>query len=124
MTNTYKQTCPACNRQFEVPVARNSDKRKYCSENCRRRAERARVQAWRDSQPSRPRRASRRPLPDFARDAGWQLRQAVERIERIIADDRYARNSDQVAAHIDGHLKYAADTIAQVISQLHHHEEG
>lgn len=37
-------------------------------------------------QPSTPKR---RPLTDQARDAGWELRKSIERLERIASDDLY-----------------------------------
>jgi hypothetical protein len=49
----------------------------------------------------------RRPLVDVARDAGQELRKAVERLERLAADDRFARNKNEVAAHLRHHLAHA-----------------
>lgn len=60
----------------------------------------------------------RKPLPDVARDAGYELRKAMERIERIVSDDRYQQNEKQVALALRGHLLYVADTVAAVIDQL------
>jgi hypothetical protein len=122
---TRVKVCPVCNRQFDVPLNRGTARRKYCSDGCRRRKDAARMAARRPPGGGwRPggRAASRQPLPDFAQAAGWQLRKAAERIERVIGDDRFARNREQVVTQIDGHLKYAADTIAQVLRQLH--QEG
>jgi hypothetical protein len=53
-----------------------------------------------------PRRSS---LADDARAAGWQFRKAVERMERIAADDRFPTQREQVAAEWTGHLLYAID---------------
>ncbi len=67
--------------------------------------------------------ASRRwALPEAASDAGWKLRKAVERTGRIMADDRLPVNRRKVAAELDGHLQYAADACARMLSQLR--EEG
>ena len=56
-----------------------------------------------------PRATPRRALVDTARDAGQELRKAVERLERIAADDRFARNKEEVAAHLRHHLDRAIE---------------
>lgn len=53
------------------------------------------------------RKPPRRSLVDDARDAGQELRKAVERLERIAADDRLPRNTEEVAAHLRHHLDRA-----------------
>jgi len=69
------------------------------------------------------RRATRRQaLPEAATDAGWKLRKAVERAERIVADDRLPAHRAKVAVQLVGHLQYAADACARMVSRLH--EEG
>ncbi len=60
----------------------------------------------------------RKPLPDLARDAGFEIRKATERIERIVSDDRYRQNEKQVATALRGHLLYVAETVAAVLDQL------
>lgn len=60
----------------------------------------------------------RKPLPDFAKDAGWELRKAMERVERIFDDNRYQQNEEQVAIALRGHLLYIAETVAAVLDQL------
>lgn len=60
----------------------------------------------------------RRPLPDAARDAGWELRKSVERLERIAADDRFAANKDQVAAHLRGHLNHAIEVCQDLLDRV------
>lgn len=50
---------------------------------------------------------NRRALPDQARDAGQELRKATERLERLMADDRFSRNKQEVAAHLRHHLDHA-----------------
>lgn len=64
-----------------------------------------------------PRKAQRRSLVDDARDAGQELRKALDRVERIAADDRLARNKDEVAAHLRHHLDRAQE-VCQDLSEL------
>lgn len=66
-------------------------------------------------EPTKPRR---RPIVDVASDAGWELRKATERIQRILADDRYARNSDEVARLLRGHLIYTVEACQGFVDQL------
>lgn len=54
----------------------------------------------------KPRRS---PLIDDARNAGWQLRKAIERMERIATDDRFPTNRAEVAAEWTDHLSHAID---------------
>ena len=67
--------------------------------------------------PTAPRRAS---LTDAAERAGWDFRKSVERIERIKADDRFAANSEQVAAHLRGHLTYAIEVCQDLLDGFDH----
>jgi ParB-like chromosome segregation protein Spo0J len=60
----------------------------------------------------------RRPLPDQARDAGWDLRKAAERIERITRDERMAGNRRRVTLVLRGHLQWVADTVATALDAL------
>lgn len=60
----------------------------------------------------------RKPLPDVARGAGFELRKSMERVERLFADDRYRSNEKQVADALRGHLLYVADTVAAVLAQI------
>lgn len=68
-----------------------------------------------EPKPAKPRR---RPIVDVASDAGWELRKATERIQRILADDRYARNSDEVARLLRGHLIYTVEACQGFVDQL------
>jgi hypothetical protein len=63
-------------------------------------------------------RASPGPLPDYARDSAWQLRRAVERCERIFADDRFDGSKAQVTAHLHSHLRYAAQVCQDLLGRL------
>lgn len=62
--------------------------------------------------------ARRRPLVDWAAAAGWTLRKAVERVERVLADDRLGRNKVQVAATLRGDLLYVAGACDRMLVAL------
>jgi hypothetical protein len=63
----------------------------------------------------KPRRA---PLPDSAQKAAWDYRKSVERLERIVEDDRFAANKEAVAAHLRGHLAYGIEVGQDLFNQL------
>ena len=106
--------CPQC-QGVVPPKARNGGKPKiYCSHRCADRA----AQSRKPRKGSLSGTRSRRPLPDFAKTVGWSLRKDVERLERVFADDRFARNKDQVAATLYGHLKYATEVCQDLLSRL------
>lgn len=65
--------------------------------------------------PTSPRR---RPLTDQARDAGWKVREAVERLQKVLADDRYPANKKQVDQSISAHLRFASDAIAVALGSI------
>lgn len=65
-----------------------------------------------------PRKAHRKPLPDTARAAGWELNRAVEAVERITVDDRFAANAQQVATHLRHHLLRSIEALTEVLNQL------
>ena len=85
---------------------------KYCTPLCREKA-RARSPG-----PAKRRPATRGPLADFAKNAGWSLRRDVERLERIFADDRFGANKEQVATHLRSHLEYAAEVCQDLLSRI------
>lgn len=66
-------------------------------------------------EPAKPRR---RPLPDAARDAGWDLRKATERIQRLLDDDRFTQNKEQVAAHLSNHLSNAIEVCQDLLDRI------
>lgn len=70
-------------------------------------------------EPTKPRR---RPLTDQASDAGYELRKAIERLQRITEDDRFSRNKEEVTAHLRGHLLYAVEVCQDLLD--HHLHEG
>lgn len=70
--------------------------------------------------PAKPRRSS---LPDAASKAGWELRKAIERVERICADDRFPSHREQVAAALRSHLSYVAEVMPDLIDATHQSQE-
>ena len=81
----------------------------YCSDRCR-------LQFYRQQRgtPVRQRPA----LPDFAKKSGWTLRKDIERLERIVADDRFDQYRQQVTTHLRGHLEYAVEVCQDLLSRL------
>jgi hypothetical protein len=61
--------------------------------------------------PKEPRRTS---ILDDARNAGWQLRKAVERLERIHSDDRYQKNKAEILAALQPHLDFASEVFTDL----------
>lgn len=65
-----------------------------------------------------PKTPNRRALTDAARDAGWDLRKAVEKIDRLINDDRFTRNREEVATQLRSHLTHAVESCQGFLDQL------
>ncbi len=65
-----------------------------------------------------PKKPNRRPLPDVARDAGWELRKTVEKLDRLLNDDRFTRNREEMAVQLRGHLTYAIDSCQGFLDRL------
>lgn len=67
--------------------------------------------------PAAPKKqVDKRPALGPAADkAGWEFRKAVERLERIAADDRFPANREQVAAALRGHLTYAVEVCQDLL---------
>lgn len=68
-----------------------------------------------EPQPAAPRRKA---LTDQARDAGWDLRKAVERLERIAADDRFEGQKEKVTRHLRGHLANAIEVCQDLLDRI------
>lgn len=66
------------------------------------------------SKPAEPRR---RPLTDSAREIGLDLKNLTARMEKLLADDRFARNKGEVAPHLRHYLTEAI----KVCQDLNHH---
>jgi len=65
--------------------------------------------------PSKQRRSS---LVDTAQKAGWEFRKSIERMERIVTDDRFAANREQVADHLNDHLLYAIEVCQDLVQHM------
>jgi transposase len=61
---------------------------------------------------------NRRALSESARDAGWDLRKVVERLERIAADDRFAANKELMAPHLRSHLTTAIEVCQDLLDRI------
>ncbi len=64
------------------------------------------------------RKPARRPITDAFLDASLDAVKAVERLERLVRDDRYPRNAEQVARMCRGDLLRAADLLAAVLDRV------
>ncbi len=61
---------------------------------------------------------SRKPLSSAFFKAATDLVKTVERLERLVADDRFPQNAEQVAAKHRSDLTRAAETLARVLDRL------
>ena len=69
-------------------------------------------------EPRAARQASRRPITDAFTDATYDLLKVIERIERLVADDRFPQNAEKVAQRNRGDLLRANDSLTGVIASL------
>lgn len=67
---------------------------------------------------TKPAAPKRSPLTDSARNAGWDLRKAAERLTRIADDDRFGANKEQVATHLRSHLQFAIEVCQDVLDRI------
>ncbi len=124
-SDAYAMTDGVSNERFEAAVAEAKAEGNLSRANVVRKVRDAAEPAP-APEPTKPAPAKkgrkRRPITDAARDTGWALRKEVEKVERILADDRFASNKDQVAAHLHGHLTYAVETLQRALG--HFTQEG
>ncbi len=73
------------------------------------------------SPPSASTTPKRRPLPEQAKDAGWEIRRAAERIGRIVGDDRLSANKQQVSSALRSHLLFVAEAVTAALGELSDH---
>jgi hypothetical protein len=65
--------------------------------------------------------SKRRPITEQAKDAGWEIRRAAERIARIMGDDRLSANKRQVSVALHAHLLFVAEAVSAALGELSDH---
>lgn len=68
--------------------------------------------------PAEPPAPRRRPLPDSFFDAAYDLQKNIERLERLVNDDRFQSNKEQVARNHASDLQRASGTLTRILNQL------
>ena len=71
----------------------------------------------RPTAPAAP-QSKRRPLADAIDDAAHDVTKAVERLARLLEDDRFPQNAEKVATRNRGDLLRAAEALAGVLDRL------
>lgn len=69
-------------------------------------------------EPAEPAKPKRKPLTDSFFEAAYDLHKLTERIERLADDDRFGKNSGQIAQKNLGDLTRSRDALERVINQL------
>ena len=118
--------CMTCGAPVK-PSTRPGPPKKYCSDRCRSRAAWLRRKATVGTEKEALHGGAsrkRRPLPEVAREAAWTLRKDIERLERIVADDRFGAYKEEVSALLRAHLAYAAEACQDLLSRIYPQEES
>jgi hypothetical protein len=68
--------------------------------------------------PRQPRKPRREPITNTACERAHDLRNAMERVERVVADDRFPKNRDQITSALRGELTDIVDTGTRLLEQL------
>ena len=61
---------------------------------------------------------NRKPITDTARDIGLDLNALTNRIDRLMSDDRFDRNRDDIAARLRHHIATATATLNTLDSKI------
>jgi hypothetical protein len=69
-------------------------------------------------QPAAPKEPRRKPITEAFDNANYDLRRVVERVVRLVEDDRFKKNKDQITGSNLSDLIRARDAINGVIQQL------
>lgn len=69
-------------------------------------------------EPAEPAKPKRKPITDSFFEAAYDLHKLTERIERLAGDDRFGKNSGQIAQKNLGDLTRSRDALERVINQL------
>jgi ParB family transcriptional regulator, chromosome partitioning protein len=64
---------------------------------------------------STPKRKSLTPALDTA---GWNLRRAADRVQKLVSDDRFPSHSAEVAPQLRSHITYTADLCASLLARI------
>lgn len=70
----------------------------------------------------KPAPARRPPLAPQLDTAGWNLRRAADRLTHLAGDDRYAHQSEQVAAQLRSHLSHVIEACQDLMNITHRTE--
>lgn len=108
-----EKNCDTCGSEF-TPARADA---RYCSGRCRTIAYRRRHEVERPE--TKPRK--RRPLPEVYAETARGLFKQAERLSRLTADDRFARNREVLQSD-RAWLVLARDRIDAVIADLSHDE--
>jgi hypothetical protein len=98
---TTQRACDRCGAGF-TPARADA---RYCTARCRQAAYRHRQQGDRTAR-------RRRPLPEAWFDAAYDLRKAAERIDRLMADDRFPA----AVAKLHERNGYDLEVVARVLA--------
>ena len=109
-SDTYAMTDDVTDERFEEAIAEAKAEGNLSRANVVRK-----VKATSPAGRAEPRRSA---LPEQARKAGWELRKAVERVERIAADDRFDTNQEQMATHLRSHLTHAVEVCQDLLDRI------
>jgi hypothetical protein len=69
-------------------------------------------------EPAPPKPARRKPLPEAFGSAIYELKRSVERVTRLMADDRFTKNTDQITECNLSDLIRIQDAINGIVQQL------
>lgn len=69
--------------------------------------------------PVEPAKPKRSPLPQQFLNATVELRKCVERVERLVNDDRFPRNKNEIASLYESDLTRAVDSLNKSIAAFH-----
>lgn len=69
-----------------------------------------------------PRRENRRAITDAANSAAWDVRRAVEKLERVRADDRLTRNRDEILRLVAANLTHTIEACQGFLDALREEE--
>lgn len=66
----------------------------------------------------KPRQRPRKPLGQAATEAGWNIRKAADKARKVVDDERFGENKDQVTRALRGHLVHVVETANALLATL------